>query len=151
MSPDTEVANPTGPAFTEADRAALKERSLGLKKASRASSKTPANGTQEVLGTIAAMAAPDRGMPERIHAIVTHSVPELTPRTWYGMPAYATGQDVILFFQDAAKFKARHATLGFSDKAAPDDGAMWPSSYALSVLIPEVEEHARARVRQAAG
>lgn len=87
MSNNTEVSQQSGPAFTEAERAAMKERSQELKKASRASSKTPADGAQEVLDKIAAMAEPDRGMAERIHAIVMQSAPELTPRTWYGMPA----------------------------------------------------------------
>ncbi|WP_372697105.1 iron chaperone [Arthrobacter sp. JSM 101049] len=111
--------------FSDDERAAMKERSQELKKTSKVSK---SDGTQDVLDKIAAMAEPDRGMAERIHEIVTDSAPELAPRTWYGMPAYAKGKDVIVFFQDAAKFKARHSTLGFSDKAALDDGAMWPSS-----------------------
>lgn len=94
---------------------------------------------------------PNRQMAERFHAIVTDSAPGLTPRTWYGMPAYAQGKDVVLFFQDAGKFKARYSTLGFSDKVALDDGAMWPNSYALSELTPEVEERISALVLRAAG
>lgn len=137
------------PTFSDDERAAMKERSQELKKATRGSK--AADGEADLLAKIAAMAEPDRKMAERIHEIVTDSAPELTPKTWYGMPAYAKGKDVILFFQDAAKFKARYSTLGFSDKAALDDGAMWPSSYALSELTPEVEDRLRALVRQAAG
>lgn len=119
MAQKTGAKNSSGPAFTDDERAAMKERSQELKKDARRSPATAAaDGTQDVLDKIAAMAEPDRKMAERIHAIVTDSAPGLTPRTWYGMPAYAKGKDVILFFQDAAKFKARYSTLGFSDKAA---------------------------------
>src|SRR5258706_5471029 len=93
-----------------------------------------ANGLKEVLAKIKAMAKADREMAERIHDIVTAAAPHLTPKTWYGMPAYSKGDKVVVFFQDAGKFKARYATLGFSDKASLDDGGMWPTSYALKTL-----------------
>lgn len=152
MGEKTATKDSTGPAFSEEERAAMKERSQELKKdARRSPAKAGADGTQEVLGKIAEMEEPDRTMEERIHAIVTESAPGLVPRTWYGMPAYAKGKDVIVFFQNATKFKARYSTLGFSDKAALDEGTMWPNSYALSELTPEVEDRIRALVKQAAG
>jgi uncharacterized protein YdhG (YjbR/CyaY superfamily) len=95
------------------------------------------------------MPEPDRSLAERVHALVTASAPELAPRTWYGMPAYAKDGNVICYLQNAQKFKARYATLGFSDKANLDDGAMWPNSYAIVELTPEVEERISALVRKA--
>lgn len=109
-----------------------------------------ANGEKEVLAKIKAMAKSDREMAERIHAIVKAAAPHLTPKTWYGMPAYAKGDKVVVFFQDAGKFKARYSTLGFSDKASLDDGGMWPTSYALMKLTPAEEKRITALVQQAA-
>jgi uncharacterized protein YdhG (YjbR/CyaY superfamily) len=102
-----------------------------------------------VLAKIAEMAEPDRSMAERLHAIITAAAPALSPRLWYGMPAYAREGNVVCFFQDAAKFKARYATLGFSDKAKLDDGAMWPSSYALTELTAADEARIGALVKKA--
>ncbi len=102
-----------------------------------------------MLAKIAEMEEPDRTMAERLHAIVTESAPELSPRTWYGMPAYAKDGNVICFFQSAQKFKSRYATLGFSDKAKLDEGAMWPNAYALTELTDEVEARISALVKQA--
>jgi uncharacterized protein YdhG (YjbR/CyaY superfamily) len=128
--------------FTAEEKAAMKERAKELKSA---------GGESEVLEKIAGMPAADRALAERIHELVTATAPELAPRTWYGMPAYARDGKVVCFFQDAAKFKARYATLGFSDKAALDDGAMWPTSFALTELTPAVEEQIVALVRKAVG
>jgi uncharacterized protein YdhG (YjbR/CyaY superfamily) len=100
---------------------------------------TRENGERDVLEKIAEMAEPDRAMAERLHAIVTAAAPDLWPRTWYGMPAYAKDGHVICFFQSGHKFKTRYATLGFSDKANLDDGLMWPNAYALAAL-GEAEE-----------
>jgi uncharacterized protein YdhG (YjbR/CyaY superfamily) len=134
--------------FTDEERAAMKERS---REARRGSGASKADGESEVLAKIAEMSDSDRAMAEGVHAIVKANAPELVPRTWYGMPAYAKGGDVVCFFQPAQKFKARYGTLGFSDKANLDDGAMWPSSYALTELTPEVEARIGALVKQAAG
>jgi uncharacterized protein YdhG (YjbR/CyaY superfamily) len=124
--------------FSDAEKAAMKERAKELKAEARASKKRE-DGERAVLEKIAEMPEPDRGMAERIHAIVTASAPELWPRTWYGMPAYARDGKVVVFFQGAAKFEARYSTLGFNDAAHLDDGSMWPTSYALRELT-DVEE-----------
>ncbi|MGO4422101.1 iron chaperone [Streptomyces sp. MCAF7] len=116
--------------FTAEERAAMKERGREVKAARRGSAK--ADGTSEVLAKITEMEAGDRALAERIHAVVTAAAPELTPKLWYGMPAYAKNGKVLCFFQCAAKFKARYSTLGFSDQANLDEGAMWASSYALT-------------------
>src|SRR5918995_4051076 len=121
----------TSTGFTAEEKAAMRERAKETKAAAR-----KADGEADVLAKIAEMSEPDRGMAERIHALVKASAPELSPKTWYGMPAYAKGGDVVCFFQSAQKFKARYATLGFSDKAHLDDGAMWPTSFALGELTP---------------
>src|SRR3954468_10376404 len=110
--------------FTTEERAAMKERARELKAGK-------ADGESDVLAKIAEMPKPDRVMAERIHAIVKATAPSLAPRTWYGMPAYARDGKVVCFFQSAAKFKSRYATIGFSDEANLDDGAMWPTTYAL--------------------
>jgi uncharacterized protein YdhG (YjbR/CyaY superfamily) len=123
----------------------MKERARELKAGAK-----KANGESEVLAKIAEMPAADRAMAERVHAIVAASAPDLAPRTWYGMPAYAKGGKVLCFFQSGAKFKTRYATLGFSDKANLDEGAMWPVAYALRELSPEVEARIGALVKQAA-
>jgi uncharacterized protein YdhG (YjbR/CyaY superfamily) len=104
-----------------------------------------------VLEKIAEMVEPDRVMAERVHAIIKASAPDLSPRLWYGMPAYAKGGDVVCFFQPAQKFKARYSTLGFSDKANLDEGAMWPTSYALTGLSPADETRIGELVNRAAG
>ncbi|MEN3533523.1 DUF1801 domain-containing protein [Microbispora sp. ZYX-F-249] len=133
-------------AFTEQERDAMKERAKELKSARRGAKVDPES---EVLAKIAEMPEPDRVIAERLHAVIKASVPALTPKLWYGMPAYSHNGKMICFFQPASKFKARYATLGFSDAANHDDGAMWPASYALAELTTEVEERIGALLRQA--
>jgi uncharacterized protein YdhG (YjbR/CyaY superfamily) len=136
--------------FTAEERAAMKERASELKAASRRGPRAgTADGESDVLAKIAEMPVADRVMAERVHAIIKATAPDLSPRTWYGMPAYAKDGNVVCFFQDAAKFKARYATLGFSDKAHLDDGAMWPNSYALTELTPVDEARIAALVKKA--
>ena len=130
--------------FTDEERAAMKERARELKAASR-----KADGESDVLAKIAEMPEPDRAMAERIHALVKASTPALSPRTWYGMPAYAKDGNVVCFFQSAQKFKTRYATLGFSDKANLDEGAMWPTSFALKGLTAAEEKKIGALVKKA--
>ncbi|MDE1762063.1 MAG: DUF1801 domain-containing protein [Candidatus Micrarchaeota archaeon] len=110
-----------------------------------------ANGADAVLAAIAKMKEPDRSMAKKVHAIITACAPELSPRTWYGMPAYTKGEKVICFFQNAGKFKARYSTLGFSDKANLDEGRMWPTSFALTSLTSTEEAKIRALVKRAMG
>jgi uncharacterized protein YdhG (YjbR/CyaY superfamily) len=136
--------------FTSEERAAMKERARELKAEARAG-KDKAAGEKALLEKIAEMPEPDRSMAERIHAIVTASAPALSPKTWYGMPSYARDGKVVLFFQSAAKFNARYATLGFSDEAQLDDGAMWPTSFALKELTAADEAVIGALVKKAAG
>ncbi len=133
--------------FTAEERAAMKERSRELK--SERSGK--ADGDSEVLEKIAAMREPDRAMARRIHTIIKAAAPDLTPRTWYGMPAYAQGGKVVCFFQDAAKFKSRYAMLGFSDRANLDEGAMWPVYFALKELTAAEEARITELVKRAVG
>ena len=130
--------------FTAEERAAMKERARELKRGT-------GDGEQDVLEKIAEMEEPDRAMAERIHAIVTAAAPDLTPRTWYGMPAYARDGKVVCFFQSAQKFKARYATLGFNDAARLDEGSMWPTAFALKKLTKKDEATIRALVKKAAG
>jgi uncharacterized protein YdhG (YjbR/CyaY superfamily) len=130
--------------FSDEERAAMKERAQELKAEAR-----NAAGESEALAKIAEMAEPDRALAERVHAIVMASAPALSPRTWYGMPAYAKDGKVVCFFQSAAKFKSRYATLGFSDKANLDDGAMWPTSFALKELSEAEEATIAALVKKA--
>jgi uncharacterized protein YdhG (YjbR/CyaY superfamily) len=132
--------------FTEEERAAMRERAKE-KKAARRGSK--ADGESEVLAKIAEMQDDDRAMAERIHALVKKTAPDLSPKTWYGMPAYAKDDAVVCHFQPAQKFKSRYATLGFSDKANLDDGGMWPTSYALKKLSAADEKRIAALVKQA--
>ena len=132
-------------AFTDEERAAMKERAREQKSGPR--SKADTEG--EVLAKIAEMAAPDRALAKRLHAIVKANAPDLAPRLWYGMPAYAKAGKVVCFFQAASKFKTRYATLGFSDKANLDDGAMWPTAYALRKLTPADEATVGELVRRA--
>ncbi|MFZ1993688.1 MAG: DUF1801 domain-containing protein [Solirubrobacteraceae bacterium] len=134
-------------AFTQEERAAMKERAAELKTARRGG-KT--DGNSDVLIKIAEMPEPDRLMAERVHEIVRAAAPGLAPRTWYGMPAYARDGNVVCFFQGASKFKARYATLGFSDKARLDDGEMWPTAFALKELNTQTEARIAALVKQAA-
>lgn len=132
--------------WTDDERAAMKERARELKAEAQ-----KADGEQALLEKIAELGEEDRAVAERIHAIVTAAAPGLAPRTWYGMPAYARDAEVICFLQPAGKFKTRYATLGFSDKARLDDGAMWPTTFALAELTPETEARIAALVQQAVG
>jgi uncharacterized protein YdhG (YjbR/CyaY superfamily) len=136
--------------FTEEERAAMKERSRELKAGARAD-KDRAAGESDVLAKIAEMQEPDRAIAERLHAIVKESAPELVPRTWYGMPAYAKDGKVVCFFQGAEKFKTRYATFGFSDKAKLDEGAVWPVAFALTTLTAADEAKIAALVKKAVG
>jgi uncharacterized protein YdhG (YjbR/CyaY superfamily) len=133
--------------FTAEERDAMKERAREMK--SERSGK--ADGESEVLAKIASMREPDRSLGKKIHAIVKASAPSLTPRLWYGMPAYARDGKVVCFFQDAQKFKARYATLGFSDQARLDDGAVWPTSFGLKELTAADEAAIGALIRRAVG
>ena len=136
--------------FTDDERAAMKEHARELKTSARRGSRAAeTDGESDVLAKIAEMDGPDRVMAERIHAIVKDSAPDLVPRTWYGMPAYARDGKVVCFFQPAQKFKTRYATLGFSDKANLDDGAMWPVTYALAELTADHETKISALVKKA--
>jgi uncharacterized protein YdhG (YjbR/CyaY superfamily) len=136
--------------FTDEERAAMRERSQELKTAARRGSRAgKADGESDVLAKIAEMSEPDRAMAERVHAIVKASAPALSPRTWYGMPAYAKDGNVVCFFQSAQKFKSRYATFGFSDKANLDRGAMWPTSFALKELTAAEEKKIGALVKKA--
>jgi uncharacterized protein YdhG (YjbR/CyaY superfamily) len=136
--------------FTDEERAAMRERAQELKAATRRGPRAgKADGESDVLAKIAEMPEPDRVMAERLHAIVKASAPALSPRTWYGMPAYAKDGDVVCFFQSAEKFKARYATFGFSDKANLDEGAMWPTSFALKELTAAEEKAIGALVKKA--
>ncbi|SEK49115.1 iron chaperone [Rhodococcus maanshanensis] len=138
-------------AFTDEERAAMKEHAQELKTAARRGSRTKkADGEQDVLEKIAGMAESDRVMAERIHAIVTANAPDLAPKTWYGMPAYAKDGKVVCFFQSAEKFKARYATLGFNDIANLDDGTMWPTAFALTTLTDADEKRIGELVKKAA-
>jgi uncharacterized protein YdhG (YjbR/CyaY superfamily) len=134
--------------LTDAEKAAMKE-TLKERKAEERMNKDRAAGEQALLEKVAEMPQPDRSMAERIHKIVTDSAPELMPKTWYGMPAYARDGKVVCFFQAAAKFDARYATLGFNDTADLDDGAMWPTSFALKELNDAEEKKIRALVKKA--
>jgi uncharacterized protein YdhG (YjbR/CyaY superfamily) len=137
--------------FTAEERAAMKERAKELKAEERAN-KNRAAGESAVLAKIAEMEGPDRTMAERLHEIVKASAPELSPKTWYGMPAYADKDGkVVCFFQSAEKFNTRYATFNFSDKANLDEGAMWPTSFALKELTAAEEARIGALVEWAAG
>ena len=136
-------------AFTDAEKAAMQERARELKAESRRSSRSKADGETDLLAKIAEMPEPDRVMAERIHAIVRTNAPDLAPRTWYGMPAYARDGKVVCFFQSAQKFDARYATFGFNDTANLDEGTMWATSFALKELTPGDEERIAELVRRA--
>src|SRR5688572_8071889 len=136
--------------FTDDERAAMRERAQELKAEARANKKK-AEGESDLLAKIAEMQGPDRAMAERLHEVVKASAPELSPKTWYGMPAYARDGKVVCFFQSAQKFNARYATLGFSDTANLDEGAMWPTSFALKELTATEEARIGALVKRAVG
>jgi uncharacterized protein YdhG (YjbR/CyaY superfamily) len=144
----TTAANRKADGFTAEERAAMKERSRELKAVARAK-KGEADGENDVLAKIAEMVEADRAIAERVHAIVTASAPDLSPKTWYGMPAYAKDGKVVCFFKPAQKFKTRYATLGFSDKANLDEGAMWPVEFALKELTATEEATISALVEKA--
>ena len=131
--------------FTEEERAAMRERAKEVKAARGGK----ADGESDVLAKIAEMPKADRVMAERLHAIVKASAPDLVPRTWYGMPAYAKDGNVVCFFQSAQKFKSRYATFGFSDKANLDEGDMWPTAFALTKLTVADEARIAALVKKA--
>src|SRR5215212_2722789 len=135
--------------FTNEERAAMRERARELKAEARANKKK-AEGESDVLAKIAEMPEPDRAIAERLHAIIKASAPALSPKTWYGMPAYANKDGkVVCFFQSAHKFNARYATFGFNDTANLDEGAMWPTSFALKELTAAEEKRIAALVKQA--
>ena len=135
--------------FTDAEKAAMKERAKELKAEARANKKKE-EGEKDLLEKVAEMPEPDRGMAKRIHELVTESAPDLWPKTWYGMPAYANEDGkVVCFFQSAAKFSARYATFGFNDTANLDEGVMWPTSFALKELTADAEKKIVALVKKA--
>jgi uncharacterized protein YdhG (YjbR/CyaY superfamily) len=142
----TSAKRTTGKAkgFTAEERDAMRERARELKAA-----RGKADGESDLLAKVAEMPKSDRAMAERLHAIVTASAPELSPRTWYGMPAYAKDGKVVCFFQSSQKFKTRYATFGFSDKANLDKGAMWPTAFALKELTTAEEKKIAALVKKA--
>ncbi len=138
--------------LTDEERAAMKERVKELKAEARRGTRAgKADGEDDVLAKIAEMQGSDRAMAERLHALIKDVAPDLAPRTWYGMPAYAKDGKVVCFFRDARKFKDRYATLGFNDKANLDDGAMWPTAFALKELTADVEARIAALVKKAVG
>src|SRR5881392_1571431 len=152
MSPktDTRKSGKSVKGFTDEERAAMKERVQEMKaEARRGPRAKQADGESDVLAKIAEMPKPDRAMAERLHAIVKSSAPALSPRTWYGMPAYAKDDQVVCFFQSAHKFKARYATFGFSDKANLDEGTVWPVAFALKELTAAAEARIGALVKKA--
>jgi uncharacterized protein YdhG (YjbR/CyaY superfamily) len=130
--------------FTDEEKAAMRERVQELKAAA-----AKADGESAVLAKIAQMPEPDRAMGKRVHAIIKASAPSLSPKTWYGMPAYAKGERIVCFFQPASKFKVRYSTLGFSDEANLDEGDMWPVTFALNKLTSTEEARIAALVKKA--
>jgi uncharacterized protein YdhG (YjbR/CyaY superfamily) len=146
MSPKRAAKSAKNDGFTAEERAAMKERARELKAGAGK------DGEADVLAKIAEMPEPDRAMAKRIHALIKSSAPTLSPKTWYGMPAYANKDgEVVCFFQSASKFKSRYSTLGFSDKAKLDEGAMWPASFAVKELGAAEEAKIAALVRKATG
>jgi uncharacterized protein YdhG (YjbR/CyaY superfamily) len=138
--------------FTDDERTAMRERAQEQKAAARRGPRArKADGESDVLAKIAAMPAADRAMAERLHAVIKATAPGLSPRTWYGMPAYAKDGNVVCFFQSAQKFETRYATLGFSAKANLDEGSMWPTSFALKELTAAEEARIAALVKRAVG
>ncbi|NLG99441.1 MAG: DUF1801 domain-containing protein [Chloroflexi bacterium] len=148
LARDAAAIDETSQGFTDQEKAAMRERAKELKAQARAGKDREA-GEKAVLEKIAELPEPDRSMAERIHAIVKANAPELMPRTWYGMPAYTRDGKVVCFFQAAAKFDARYATLGFNDSANLDDGAMWPTAFALKELTPAEEAKIAELVKKA--
>jgi uncharacterized protein YdhG (YjbR/CyaY superfamily) len=149
---NTAAGGKTSEGFTEEERAAIQERAKEVKAGARRGSRADkVDEESAVLAKIAEMPEPDRVMAERIHAIIKASAPSLSPRLWYGQPAYARDGNVVCFFQPAIKFKTRYATLGFSDKANLDEGAMWPVAFALKELTAEDEARIAALVKKAVG
>jgi len=146
MAEKTATKKKSTAGFTAEEKAAMKERAAELKK-----EREGKDGEADLLAAVAKMPQADRVMAERVHAIVKATAPDLTARTWYGMPAWAKDGKVVCFFQDAAKFKARYATLGFSDPAKLDDGNMWPTSFALKKLTAADEKKVAALVKKAVG
>jgi len=144
----TTAINKKSKGFTDEERAAMKARAQELKAEARAN-KDKAEGESAVLAAIAAMQEPDRAMAKRLHAIIKASAPALSPKTWYGMPAYAKDSKVVCFFQSAQKFNTRYATFGFSDTANLDEGALWPVAFALKKLTATEEESIIALVKKA--
>jgi uncharacterized protein YdhG (YjbR/CyaY superfamily) len=146
----TTVRGKTSKGFTDEEQAAMRARAQELKEDARRSSRAgKADGESAVLAQIAAMPEPDRALGERLHAIVKASAPALAPKLWYGMPAYARDGKVVCFFQSAQKFKTRYATLGFMHEANLDDGAMWPTAFALKELTAAEEARIGALVKKA--
>jgi len=140
----------TNKVWTDAEQAAMKERAKEQKAEARAN-KSAADGEKDLLAKVAEMPDADRALAERIHAIVRQNAPHLSPKTWYGMPAYANKDGkVVCFFQAADKFKARYATFGFNEDAKLDEGTMWPTSWALTKLTAEIEAKIAALVKKAA-
>ncbi|TME46393.1 MAG: DUF1801 domain-containing protein [Chloroflexi bacterium] len=146
MKDTPKSAKRTTAKFTDEERGAMKDRVKELKAAA-----DKADAESDVLAKIAEMSASDRAMAKRLHAIIKASAPALSPRTWYGMPAYAKDGNVLCFFQSAQKFKTRYATLGFSDKAHLDEGTMWPNAFALTKLTADDEARISALVKKAVG
>jgi uncharacterized protein YdhG (YjbR/CyaY superfamily) len=144
----TTATGKTSKGFTDEERAAMKERAQELKAEARAN-KSRADGERDVVAKFAEMDGSDRAMAERLHAIVAASAPALSPKTWYGMPEYAKDGKVVCYFQSAEKFKSRYATFGFSDEANLDEGAMWPTSFALKKLTAADEARIGALVKKA--
>jgi uncharacterized protein YdhG (YjbR/CyaY superfamily) len=145
---NTTAINEKSKGFTDEERAAMKERARELKAEARMK-KNRAEGEKALFEKIAEMEGADRTMAEKLHDIITASAPDLLPKTWYGMPAYAKDGKVVCFFQSAQKFNSRYATFGFNDTATLDDGAMWPTSFALKELTADVEAKISALVKKA--
>jgi uncharacterized protein YdhG (YjbR/CyaY superfamily) len=138
--------------FTDEERAAMKEHAQEMKRAARRGPRADKeDGESAVLAKIAGMPGPDRALGERLHAIVKANAPGLSPKLWYGMPAYAKDDKVVCFFQNAQKFKTRYATFGFSDKANLDEGTVWPVAFALTKLTADDEARIGALVKKAVG
>ena len=144
----TTAKDKTSSGFSDAEKAAMKERAKELKAEARAN-KNRADGERDLLAAIAAMKGSDRAMAKRLHAIVTAAAPDLWPKTWYGMPAYARDGKVVCFFQAAEKFSSRYATFGFNDAANLDQGTMWPTTFALKELSAADEKKLGALVKKA--
>ena len=147
-SRSTAASNKKSRGFTDEERAAMKARAQELKAEARAN-KNKADGETDVLAAIAAMPEPDRAIAKRLHEIIKASAPALSPKTWYGMPAYARDGKVVCFYQSAEKFKTRYASFGFSDAANLDEGALWPTAFALKELTVAGEAKIVALVKKA--